>query len=79
YFSDYRDREAEYALVDTNTDEFDYPNAGGGEKHRWTSSKGIHVAPFWTRLAFSYVLNDFNLLISGNIQSGTRLLMHRDV
>lgn len=79
YFSDYNGREAEYALVDTNTAEFDYPNANGGETHRWTSSRGIHVAPFWTRLAFSYVLSDFNLLISGNIQSSTRLLMHRDV
>ena len=79
YFSDYNGREAEYALVDTNQAEFDYPNANGGETHRWKSSSGIHVAPFWTRLAYSYVLNDFNLLISSNVQSSTRLLMHRDV
>ncbi|MBI3722156.1 MAG: UPF0182 family protein, partial [Fimbriimonas ginsengisoli] len=83
YFSDFRglrgEPEDEYALVDTDVKEFDYPTEEGSNTHRWAGLGGIPVGTPWLRLLYSAALKDGNLLISGNITSRSRLLMHRGV
>ncbi|HVL38610.1 MAG TPA: UPF0182 family protein, partial [Fimbriimonadaceae bacterium] len=83
YFSDFRDPfrgiTSEYALVNTGIPEFDYPAATADRQHRWTGTRGIPVSGMLARLAASAVLTDGNLLISGNIQRGTKLLIRRNV
>ena len=65
-----------YALVNTGEAEFDYPGAAG---NHWAGDRGIPISSLLTRLAFSVVLGEVNLLISQNITSNTRLLMRRGV
>ncbi len=83
YFSDQRDQAwqptDEYALVDTGQPEFDYPTATSSANHQWAGDRGIPISGLLSRLAFSILLGDGNLLISGNVTGRTRLLMRRNV
>ena len=83
YFSDYRSPDIgdddQYALVDTKVDEFDFLTEDKAVTHRWTGGRGIPVGGLFARVAFALVLGDGNLLVSGNITSQSRLLMHRSV
>lgn len=83
YFSDTRtvtgEEDNQYALVDTKVDEFDYLTEDKAVTTRWTGGRGIPIGGFMARLAFSFILGDGNLLVSGNITGDSRLLMHRSV
>jgi uncharacterized membrane protein (UPF0182 family) len=83
YFSDWRDSfgrpRSEYALVNTGEAELDYETATGATTHQWKGDRGIPISGFLTRLAFSVVLSDGNLLVSPNVRPGVRLLMRRSV
>ncbi|MEZ0327522.1 MAG: UPF0182 family protein [Fimbriimonas sp.] len=83
YFSDWRDGanqpESEYALVNTGEAELDYETATGATTHKWEGDRGVPVSGFLTRLAFSTVLRDGNLLVSPNVRAGAKLLMRRGV
>lgn len=83
YFSDYRLANGEtsdpYAIVRSNVVEFDYPYQEKMMTSKWKGDRGIPFGGFFTRLGFSIVHQDINPLISGNITSQTRLLMHRSV
>jgi hypothetical protein len=83
YYSDFRTEGGDpiynYVLVDTKVDEFDYPAPGNDKSNRWEGDRGIRVGAFIPKLAFSFTLQDFNLLVSTNITGNSRLLMHRGV
>jgi hypothetical protein len=83
YFSDYRDPRGlptdEYALVRTGEKEFDFETAEGTASHEWAGNRGIPIGGLLTRLAYSIVLADGNLLVSPNISSNSRLLTRRNV
>ena len=83
YFSDWRKalghETSEYALVNTDEQELDYETATGATTHQWKGDRGIPISGFLTRLAFSIVLADGNLLVSPNVKPGAKLLMRRSV
>lgn len=82
YFSDYRAagfEESGYAIVNTQTEEFDYPSGDEERTYRWTGRRGVPMAGLMTRLVYSAYLNDFNLLVTPNVTSGSRLLYRRSV
>jgi uncharacterized membrane protein (UPF0182 family) len=69
----------EYAIVDTGQAELDYPTSDTTVTTHWTGTGGIPIGNFLSKLAFSAVLGDGNLLVSPEIKSSSRLLMHRSV
>lgn len=69
----------EYAIVDTDQAELDYPKADTAVTTRWTGDGGIPIGGFLSKLIFSLRLGDGNLLVSPEIRSTSRLLMHRDI
>lgn len=83
YFSDWSQSSdeptSEYALVNTGEKELDYETASGSSSTRWEGTRGIPISGFLTRLAFSIVLGDGNLLVSPNVRAGAKLLMRRNV
>ncbi|GMU31817.1 MAG: UPF0182 protein [Chthonomonadaceae bacterium] len=83
YFSDKRDAfgglRDDYALVNTKVEEFEYPSEEGDKYTRSTSGRGVPVSGMLSRLAFSLVNADGNLLVSPNITPETRLLYRRNV
>jgi uncharacterized membrane protein (UPF0182 family) len=84
YFSDWRDAlgqpSSEYALVDTGVKELDYEStATGAVTHEWEGKGGVPISGLLSRLAFSLLLADGNLLVSPNINGGARILIRRNV
>lgn len=69
----------QYVITRTTTDEFDYPT---GEENIYTSYEGtggIEISDFFTKLVYAFKLGSFELLVSGSIQPGSRLLINRDI
>jgi len=83
YFSDFRDltgqRTDEYALVRSGEPEFDYESSGQPSIHNWSGDRGVPISGLLSRVAFSALLGDGNLLVSSNIKPETRLLRYRNI
>ena len=70
-----------YVIVGTEADELDYP-VGSGEDQRTTQyqgSGGIELGSFFRQLAFAWRYRDVNLLISGLIDSNSKILINTDL
>jgi uncharacterized protein len=77
YFGELTDH---YVIVNTNVAEFDYPvGEGGQEVTRYEEDRGIVLSNPLRRFVLSWDLADFNVLISGQIQNDSRLLLHRNI
>lgn len=83
YFSDFRSRSGmptdEYSLVNTREQELDYDTGSGSQTHRWTGGRGIPIDGLLSRIALGIALGDGNLIVSGNVSAGSRLLIRRSV
>jgi uncharacterized protein len=69
----------DYCLVKTGAKEFDYPS---GEENVYTiyeGSGGIPVGNFFRRLLFALRFSNINILLSGYIQPGSRIMIYRRV
>jgi len=68
----------DYALVPSAQSEFDYPK---GSDNAFTSYRGSHGVPLsgLNRLLWSARTDDFNLLVSDQVQERTQMLFRRDV
>jgi uncharacterized protein len=80
YYGD-RPVDVQYLVVDTKQKELNYPapNGPGTVSTRYQGKGGIPIGGFFRRLVFAYRYRDINLLISGLIDSDSRILINRDV
>jgi uncharacterized membrane protein (UPF0182 family) len=70
----------QYVVVDSNQKEVDYQLANGQTSEgSYKGSGGIPIGSLASRLAFAVKLHDFNLLISGLINSHSKLIYIPDV
>ncbi len=70
----------EYVVVNAKQDEFNFAREGGrNSRTRYQGEDGITVSNVFKRAAFALEFGDFNLLISGQIQGDSRVLMRRNV
>ncbi len=68
-----------YVIVNTNEPEFDYPVGNEFLETNYDGSAGIKLSNIFRRLLLAWDLGDTNLLISGQIGSGSQLLMNRSL
>lgn len=68
-----------YCLVGTGAKEFDHPSGEDNVYKAYEGSGGISVGGLWRRLILALRFGDINILISGYIQSTSRILMYRRV
>ncbi len=69
-----------YTLVDANQSEFNYPRAGAQDATtRYSGSDGVRLSSYLRRFAFALRFGDFNTVISGQINSHTKLIFQRDI
>ena len=70
----------DYSIVKTPNGEFDLPGDAGGEdvKYTYQGDGGIDVGSLVHRLAFATYFRERNILLSGAIQDGSRILIVRD-
>jgi len=70
-----------YVVVRTQQDELNYlnPSGGGFVSTKYQGQGGIPMGGFFRRALFAYRYRDINLLISGLINSDSRILINRDI
>lgn len=73
------ERTTHYVIVRTNVAEFDYPLGDGNSETRYGPDRGIRLSSAIRKLALAWELGDPNVLISGQLGSDSRLLMHRQL
>ncbi|MDA0351228.1 MAG: UPF0182 family protein [Chloroflexi bacterium] len=69
----------EYVILNSNEPEFDYPLGEGNAETFYEPKRGIELSSFARRFALAWELGDTNLMISGQINSDSRLLIHRSI
>ncbi|MFC1937340.1 UPF0182 family protein [Chloroflexota bacterium] len=75
----YGEKTSEYVIVKTGTEEFDYPMGDDNVYGEYQGKGGVGIGSFIRRLAYAWQLGDFNLLISGQMTSESRVLYYRNI
>ena len=77
----YGENTIDYVIVNTNTDEFDYPGPEGKQEiyKDYEGTGGVKVGSFLRRIAFAWQFLDYNILISGQINSDSRIQFRRQI
>ncbi len=68
----------DYVIVNTTQQEFDYPIGDVNYFTRYSGDGGVELN-YFRKLLYSIRFGDINLLLSGYITDGSRLMMHRDI
>ena len=82
YFSTNPDVASGYVVANSNEPELDYesPTVPGDQvSSHYTGSGGVKLGGFFRRLAFALSFGDYNILISGQVNSDSRVLYDRNV
>jgi uncharacterized membrane protein (UPF0182 family) len=67
----------EHVFVGTKQQEFDYPSGDDVVYTRYTGKGGVRVGSFLKRALFALHFGELNILLSGDIQSDSRILYNR--
>jgi hypothetical protein len=72
---------ADYVIVDAKQAEFNFPREGraGDAQTRYRGRDGIELSNIFRRAAFALRFGDLNTLISGQVESNSKVLMVRDI
>lgn len=71
--------EVEFVVVRSKTLELDYEGAAGEQPYTYEGEGGIELGGLFRRALFAWRFRDANLLISGQIDGESRVLMNRDI
>ena len=69
----------DYVVVNTNTDEFHYPSGDDNVSTRYDGNGGLEVGGWFRRLLFSLRLQSYEILVSGQLTSQSRVIFHRNI
>lgn len=68
----------DYAIVNTDEKEFDYPTGSDNAETLYEGKAGINLS-FFNRLLFSIRERSYRLLISNNIDSNSKIMLNRNI
>lgn len=69
----------DYILVQTNSQELDYPSGDQNVYAKYQGRGGVSIGSWWRRLVFSAHHATFRILLSRDLTSDSRILYHRKV
>lgn len=69
----YSETASTYRLVNTNEEEFAYPQGDDNVYISYEGQGGVLLNTFWKELIFAYYLGDFNILLSGELNQNSRI------
>lgn len=76
----YGENTTDFVIVNSDTDEFNFPGSEGDAIFKnYEGTGGVGVGSLLRRIAYSWELFDFNLLISGQIASESKVLYRREI
>lgn len=73
------ERTDSYVIVNTKQEEFDYPAGDTNVYSTYKSDTGIKVNSFGRRLLLSWVLKDYKIILSTDINNNSQVLMNRNI
>ena len=76
YFGEKTDH---YIIVETNTQEFDYPMGDENVYGSYEGKDGVNIDSFMRRLVYAWQFGDLNILISSELTSESRILYYRNI
>jgi len=80
YYGEVHDpADADFVVVNSLTDELDYEGAGGETPFTYDGEGGIELGGLFRRAVFAWRFRDANLLISGQVQADSRILINRSI
>jgi uncharacterized membrane protein (UPF0182 family) len=69
-----------YVITDAQQDEFNYARQGISDSQtRYTGKDGVKLSNIFRKAAFALNFTDFNLFVSGQVNSNSKILMNRDI
>ena len=71
--------EVDFVVVNSQTEELDYEGAAGETPFVYDGRGGIELGGLFRRALFAWRFRDANLLISGQIQADSRILINRSI
>jgi uncharacterized protein len=77
YYGEFND--VDFVVTNSSTDELDFEGASGETPFTYTGEGGIELGGYFRRALFAWRFQDANLLISGQVDSESRILMRRDI
>jgi len=75
----YGEETTNYVIVNTQTEEFDYPMGEENVYTRFQGTSGVPLSSFWRRLAFFIRFGSSPILLSPSITPESRILFHRQI
>ena len=69
----------DYVVVNTNTDEFHYPEGDDNVSTRYSGTGGLELGGLFTRLLFSLKSRSYEMLVSGQLTRDSRVIFHRNI
>ena len=69
----------DFVLVNTGTDEFHYPEGEDNVSTRYDGAGGVEIGNLFRRLLFSLRFRSYEILVSGQLNSDSRLIYHRNI
>ncbi|HEY9848976.1 MAG TPA: UPF0182 family protein [Leptolyngbyaceae cyanobacterium] len=68
-----------YVMTGNNVQELDYPSGDENVYNTYDGEGGISIASWWRRLLFAKYLKDWQMLLTNNFTSQTKLLFRRNI
>ncbi len=69
----------DYVLVNTNTDEFHYPEGEDNVSNRYDGNGGLELGNLFKRLLFSLRFRSYEMMVSGQLSADSRVIFHRNI
>lgn len=73
------EEESSYVIVNSKTEEFDYPMGSKNARSTYKEDTGITMGSLAKRLILAWVLGDYRIVISSQIEADSQLLMNRNI
>ncbi|MCL5289422.1 MAG: UPF0182 family protein [Bacillota bacterium] len=68
-----------YVVVNTKTDEFDYPKGDGNAYTKYEGDGGVKVNSYFRKLLLAINFADYKLLLTGDITNDSQVLFYRNI
>jgi len=69
----------EYVIVNTDTDEFHYPEGDDNVSTRYDGSGGVAMSSLWRQFLFAVRFRAYEILVASQLGADSRILYHRNI
>lgn len=73
------ERTDDYVIVNTKQKEFDYPAGDTNVYSNYEGKNGLKINSFGRRLILSWVLKDYKMVLSSEVNNNSQVLMNRNI